>query len=428
MLTIPYPPSNCILTRLGIDYLKLKTLASQKGSFGGFRLGNSSAIILDQNTTSNVAGNIVYTGGISDLTYSIVGPHEIILTCTVEHDKGPFDIGSVAIFSDSLVPVFVGRFEYIHRKEPTNTLQAGGRWVFSMKFIQYNLRDYWDLSNLQQKQAEPVAYTLPWVSVPEKPIFSPESEQIQTDNVSGVNTNRKGYFLLPEIYDLDWTSPPFQMRLDDIDFWKIDGGIDGDNHKYNNVTPALPPAPIVYQTTLLSTNQSAGSSINLKLKLENAGNYDVDWGDGGGWQSIVSNVLTTKTYVAAYNGNVKIRTPITSVAKEFTSTVGYWNFNINSLPVGLTYYLNTGSNTTNATSTTWNSATTGFRYFVNYGAPSTRTPAQVDMMLQALANINSWAIEKYVAVNSTANAAPTGIGLAARATILTKGALTVLTN
>jgi hypothetical protein len=206
-------------------------MSSAKGQFTGFRIGNSSALVLDTNNT-NVAGDIVYTAGVSELSYSVVSKHEIILTCTLEHDKGRFDIGSIAILSESFVPVFIGRFEYMHRKDKTNVSQAGGRWIFQLKFIQYNLQDYWDLSNLVEKYAQPVAHTLPWINVPSRPIFSPESEQIQSDNLPAYDTNRKGYFLIPEVYDLEWSSSPFQMRLDDPNFWRIDGGVDGDNHKY----------------------------------------------------------------------------------------------------------------------------------------------------------------------------------------------------
>jgi ribosomal protein L30E len=232
MLTNPTPAINSTLTRLGIDYLKLKILAGQKGLLGGFRIGDSSAIILNQETNTNVAGNVVYTGTTAEMFVTKFNANEIIIGCVLDETKGPFNIGSIAILSETGIPIFIARFDYIHSKMSSMLKKAGGKWIFQLKFIQASYSSYWDFALITNKNAQAEAFTGSWNTVPSKPIYSINSETIQTDNILGENTNRAGYCLLPEIFDLNWISSPFQMRLDDSKFWKIDGGVDGDSHKY----------------------------------------------------------------------------------------------------------------------------------------------------------------------------------------------------
>lgn len=229
---IPTPPSNCTLTRLGIDYLKLEALAGSLGQIGGFRIGDSAALIIDQDTTTNVAGNVVYNGSLSEMYFSKFSDHEVIIQCVVEHDKGDFDIGSIAILSNTFVPLIVARFEYIHSKIATTTTQAGGRWTFQLRFIQYQYENYWDFSGMTERYARFEAFTGNFADVPQRPIESPNSEQIQSDTVPAGDTNRRAYHMLPEVYDHLWVTNPFQMRLDDANFYRIDGGNDGDGHLY----------------------------------------------------------------------------------------------------------------------------------------------------------------------------------------------------
>lgn len=231
MNIIPIPPNNAALTRVGIDYLKLQFQASLRGSFGGFRLGSSSALIINSDAT-DVAGDVVHTGTNSDIFYQVYNSHEVILQCTVEHDKGDFDIGSIAILSDTGVPVFVGRLEYQHRKMASITDKAGGRFTYQLRFMQYRVQDYWDFTGMIERYTQLPTFTGSFDDVPQRPVLSPNHSQVQTDDLGIGPTGRNGYVLLPRVYGLTWTANPFAMRLDDAEFHQFSGGYDGDNHLY----------------------------------------------------------------------------------------------------------------------------------------------------------------------------------------------------
>lgn len=100
---------------------------------------------------------------------------------------------------------------------------------------------------------------------------------------------------------------------------------------------------------------------------------------------------------------------------------------INSLPPNTNYFAVEGNNTINATGTTWNSATTGVRYFGVLG-DGPRSQADIDNILVSLTSITSWAGSSTVNLQGVNDASPSAIGNAAITTILSNGCTNVRVN
>ena len=97
------------------------------------------------------------------------------------------------------------------------------------------------------------------------------------------------------------------------------------------------------QTHAFSTANE--TTVNLALVLASGGDYDIDWGDGV-VDTVASGTANTHVYTSAYTGDVNVSFPSCSEITEFRSTAGRWDFDIGTLPSGLTYYNNQGQNTT----------------------------------------------------------------------------------
>ena len=111
------------------------------------------------------------------------------------------------------------------------------------------------------------------------------------------------------------------------------------------------------------------TSLNLGIQTLDGSPVTAEWGDGT--SSVINSSLdgvtrVTKNFTVAQRGTVRLIT--TSVITAWNSTVGTWRFNIANLPIGLTYYLNSGSNTT-----TGNIANLpiGLTYYQNEGLNTT---------------------------------------------------------
>ena len=230
---IPTPDDNLVLTRQGIDYLKLQLAGSNKGKIVSFQLGDSSSLTMNPETLSGVADTVVYTGTAAsgEILVNKYNTNEVIIRCQLVHSKGDFKVGSIALMSDTGVPVFVGRLTYRHQKQMTAINKAGGRWNFQFRFVMLNIETYWDFSNLTEHYASMDSYTT-WATTPEKPIYAIGTTHVVTDEIDAEETNRDGFVLIPAVYDLEWFSYPYAMRLDDANFHGFSGGKDGDGHRY----------------------------------------------------------------------------------------------------------------------------------------------------------------------------------------------------
>ncbi len=112
----------------------------------------------------------------------------------------------------------------------------------------------------------------------------------------------------------------------------------------STVSGVLSTAPV--ELARFSTDQAAGTDIEILLILGLGGNYNVDWGDGTISSGVASGALATHTYPAAFSGDVVVTASACEFVTSFFSVQGAWNFNIADLPSTLETFENAGSNTT----------------------------------------------------------------------------------
>ena len=216
-------------------------------------------------------------------------------------------------------------------------------------------------------------------------------------------------------------------------------------------------------------NFSNTTTANLALVLSGGGTYTVDWGDGSPADTATSSTsaYATKTYSSPYTGAVTVTFAACSKITELRSALGTLTGDVGGLPSGLTLLNVTGSNTLTGDvsglpagltylSVTGSNTLTGdvsdlpsgltllyvtgsntltapvqpvfatsMRYILIRGI--SKSTAFVDTILAAAANVSTWTNEKLVDLRGT-NAAPSGAGLASKATILSNGATSVLHN
>jgi hypothetical protein len=183
---------------------------------------------------------------------------------------------------------------------------------------------------------------------------------------------------------------------------------------------SLPVGLTYYANT--GSNTTSGSVASLPAGLTNYANQGNNTTSG----SIASLPAGLTAYV-----NTGSNTTSGSVASLPVGLTYYNNEGNNttsgsvaSLPAGLTFYNNQGNNTVTATSSAW-AGTVPMDTFRNKGValPS----ANVDFMLQAVANVPSWIGSRLVDVAGV-NGAAGPAGIAAGLVIMSRGALVVNYN
>lgn len=220
---------NATITKVGIDYLRLEYLAGNLGQFSGFQFGSSNVMDVTDTLTS-VAGTVTYFGIPAEMTYAKIGPHEASIKCVIDHDKGDFDIGSFALLVGPSVPFMVGKLPYVHKKQKTRDTDIGGRFTLQVRFVMYDLYLNWSFANLTTRYATFNAEEDHIDDIPAYPA-SAKDLMYQVDTVP-FESGRRGYALYPGTMAREWRAPDLQMRHDDPDFFRFDGGVDGDGHQY----------------------------------------------------------------------------------------------------------------------------------------------------------------------------------------------------
>lgn len=221
---------NATITKVGIDYLRLEYLAGNLGQFSGFHLGSSNYLEISD-TLTTVAGTTTYFGIPAEMNYAKIGKHEVSIKCVLDHTKGDFDIGSFALCVGPNIPFIIGKLPYIHRKMKTVATDIGGIFTLQFKFVMYDLFLNWSFANLTENYVEFNNTETDVANIPEFPAVA-EDHMYQVDVVS-FEFGRKGYALYPGNFARQWRAPDLQMRHDDTDFFRVDGGFDGDGHQYN---------------------------------------------------------------------------------------------------------------------------------------------------------------------------------------------------
>lgn len=218
------------IVSVGVDYLKLARQNNELGYFSGFRFGASNDLTISEDLT-NVGGTVTYMGNASEMTYTKVNTHEILLRATLGHNRGNFDIGSFAfLVGPSNIPFFVGKFPYIHKKMATTGVQLGGIFTLQIKFKMYGLDTHWTFANMAASYAQADTSQVDVLNIPDTFVES-SGYLLQIDEPYHLS-NRKGYFLYPGYKGLSWRAPDIQTQHSSPNFWKLNGGSDGDGHLY----------------------------------------------------------------------------------------------------------------------------------------------------------------------------------------------------
>lgn len=228
-------PMALSITNAGITYMKTEARAGNKLRFSGFRLGDSLGLDINPDRTT-IAGTLVYTGTPAQMNWTRVNDNEVTLRLVLPHDVGTFYIGSFVITAgDNDVPFFVGKLSYRHYKEHTQGNMAGGNFVIQVRFLMYDVHLHWTFANMVERYAaaEPV---LTLNALPSHPVKN-DHQLVKTDAVPYPH-GRKGFFLYPGMYGLNWMANGLAFRNDDTAGWRINGGKDGDNHNYQWPRPA----------------------------------------------------------------------------------------------------------------------------------------------------------------------------------------------
>lgn len=223
-------PNNLILTTAGRDYIVSKMNNNEQAVLSSFRLGDNNAFTPNIGMT-DIFGDLTYTGDDSEMFYVWTAPHEVIIRCCVESDKGDFFIGNAGIFSDTGILVFITRFSYIHWKMASTDTQVGGRWTYQVRLKQNDMNLHWDFSNLNFKPAVFNGHDL--ASAPQYPFDSYWTE-IQLEDCL-LPTNRSAYPLLSGNVNRNWFGTQFQGKYSDIEVqgdYIFDGGETLDYHTY----------------------------------------------------------------------------------------------------------------------------------------------------------------------------------------------------
>ena len=223
--------NNLILTDIGRSYIWNKVDNNQKVVFSKFRLSDLH-IFTPAESMTTLPGAITYIGSEAEMFYVFTGPHECILRCCVESDKGDFLIGSAGIYNENDDLVFITRFTYQHHKMASTLSQVGGRWTYQIRLTMENIRDVFDLSNLTEKPA--VFDALSLATAPSYPFDSYYSEITLKDCL--FPTGRKAYPVLSGNVNRRWFSSQFQTKYSEIASdgdYIIDGGVVSDQHNYS---------------------------------------------------------------------------------------------------------------------------------------------------------------------------------------------------
>ena len=218
-------PMNMVTTSVGAAYLSQAFQASQLGYFSGFKFGSSNVLNLNTNLT-NVAGNVVYVGNTTEMSYVRLNRYEVVLKASIGSNRGSFDIGSFAfLVGPSLVPFFIGRLEYIHKKQAGTDNQPGGIFTVQVKFKMNLLTTYWTFDNLVTSYAQADDSEPDYANIPNTFVKTPGYYR-QVDIVPHNIDNRKGFLLYPGRKGLSWRAPDLHLQNTDGKFWGVYGGED----------------------------------------------------------------------------------------------------------------------------------------------------------------------------------------------------------
>ena len=196
-----------------------------------------------------------------------------------------------------------------------------------------------------------------------------------------------------------------------------------------------------------TVNFANTTTANLALVLSGGGTYTVNWGDGSPDTTHTSSttVYASRTYAAPYTGAVTVTFAACEKILGMRNTQGKLTGNVSDLPASLTYMNVQGQNTLTGNVSDLPASLTsmvvqGQNTLAAPAVPTfassmclisltgaAKTQAFVDNVLAGAANVNTWTIEKSVDLRGL-NAAPSAAGLASKATILSKGATSVLHN
>lgn len=195
-----------------------------KLQFTGFKVCSDAAFTFNA-AVNTLPGTITFNGSINEMSYVPLSGDEVIIECKVDHDISQRQLAAVQLLVDD-TPFCVCIPENAFTKLGTIEDQAVGSKFFLR--IQLNIPGLYarmSFANLKSTTSvfKPVATEqampmYPWEEKVDQLVIQKHSK---TNNLVFV-LNAWG----------DFWGCPLSMKMDDANFWHVDGGVAGDGHKY----------------------------------------------------------------------------------------------------------------------------------------------------------------------------------------------------
>lgn len=188
----------------------------------GFVAGDAFDFEPDSATTF-AQGNVVFTGGITDIKFVPFSTDSVILQCMIEHDQPEMVVGNIIIYvNNQPCFMFVSPRKFENRKLQSNGTAVGIKYTVQILVTIPAIMTRMSFVNLPSGVASFKIFNNLEVL----------DNFYQTEQDQAVINEYKGR-PVPILNMLDgWYGCPLAMHNSDVKFWKLSGGEVGDDYAY----------------------------------------------------------------------------------------------------------------------------------------------------------------------------------------------------